>query len=54
MIGCEARCDRGRAWPTRSRTQAAALAGGKGKDEDAEMGSAGHVIRVCLVAHPII
>ncbi len=39
-------CDRGRAWPSRSRTQGAAFGGAKGKSEDAEMRSAMRVIRV--------
>ncbi len=38
-------CDRGRVWPSRSRTQCAGLGGVKLKLEDAEMGS-------CHVRHP--
>jgi hypothetical protein len=54
MIGSPARCDRGRARPSGSRTQGAAFAGGKGKPEDAEARSAGCVIQACLVGEPII
>src|SRR3954453_5773156 len=54
MVGSTARCDWGRAWPSGSRTQGAAFAGGKGKPEDAEMRSARRVIQVCLAAGPTI
>src|SRR4051794_12273757 len=54
MVGSRARCDWGHAWPSRSRTQGAAFAGGKGKPEDAEMRSARRVIQVCLVVEPTI
>jgi hypothetical protein len=47
MIDSQFGCDWGRARPSSSRTQGAALAGGKGKAEDAEMRSAGHPIRAC-------
>jgi len=46
MAGSMAACVRGRAWPSRSRTQGAAFFGGaKGKPEDADMRGATHVIR---------
>src|SRR5215203_2029320 len=54
MVGSTARCDWGRAWPSRSRTQGAAFAGGKGKPEDAEMRRARRVIQVCLAVGPTI
>src|SRR3954471_20198167 len=54
MVGFTARCDWGRAWPSRSRTQGAAFAGGKGKPEDAEMRSARRVIQVCLAVESTI
>jgi hypothetical protein len=54
MVGSMARCAWGRDWPSRSRTQGAAFAGGKGKPEDAEMRSAGRVIQVCLAMEPTI
>src|SRR3954453_13200992 len=54
MVGSTARCDWGRAWPSGSRTQGAAFAGGKGKPEDAEMRSTRRVIQVCLVVGPTI
>src|SRR5262245_24972196 len=47
MIDPRLGCDRWHDRPSRSRTQGAAFAGGKGKPEDAEMRSAGRVIRVC-------
>jgi hypothetical protein len=46
MINSQFGCDRGRAWPSRSRTQGAAFGGAKGKPEDAEMRRARCVIRV--------
>jgi hypothetical protein len=49
MVDSTTGCDWGRAWPSRSRTQGAALGGAKGKPEDAEMRSATHVIQVCVV-----
>jgi hypothetical protein len=54
MIVFLARCDWGRAGPSRSRTQGEAFAGGKGKPEDAEMRSARRVIQVCLAGKTII
>lgn len=39
MVDATTRCDWGRAGPSRSRTQGAAFAGGKGKAEDAELRS---------------
>ncbi len=45
MIDSYSPCDRGFARPSRSRTQGAAFAGGKGKPEDEEMRSAGRIIR---------
>src|SRR3954469_5539161 len=54
MVDFLTRCDWGRAWPSRSRTQGAAFAGGKGKPEDAEMRSARRVIQACLVVGSII
>src|SRR6476646_2767026 len=47
MVVFLAGCDWGRTGPSRSRTQDAAFAGGKGKSEDAEMRSARCVIQVC-------
>jgi hypothetical protein len=44
-----AACAWGHAWSSRSRTQGAAFAGGKGKPEDEEMRSATRVIQVCGV-----
>jgi hypothetical protein len=46
MIDSGFACDRGGAWPSRSRTQVAAFGGAKGKAEDAEMRRARRVIRV--------
>ena len=37
MVDSTAACDRGRAWPSRSRTQGAALGGAKGKPEDEDV-----------------
>jgi hypothetical protein len=54
MVDSTARCDWGRDWPSGSRTQAAAFAGGKGKAEDAETRRARRVIQVCLVVESII
>src|SRR5258708_35730685 len=54
MVGAEAGCDRGGAWPSRSRTQGAAFGGAKGKPEDAEMRSARRVIRACRASAPTI
>src|SRR3954471_2343244 len=54
MVDFLTRCDWGRAWSSRSRTQGAAFAGGKGKPEDAEMRSARRVIQACLVGELII
>jgi hypothetical protein len=54
MTDSAVRCDWGRAWPSGSRTQAAAFAGGKGKAEDAETRRARRVIQVCLVVEPVI
>ena len=54
MVDSTAACDRGRAWPSRSRTQGAALGGAKGKPEDAEVRSAMRVIRVCGVVESTI
>jgi len=45
MAGFRSACDRGCAWPSRSRTQGAAFGGAKGKPEDAEMRRARRVIR---------
>ena len=50
MVDAVTMCDRGRAWPSRSRTQGAAFSGAKGKPEDAEMRSATRVIRACMGA----
>src|SRR3954468_20626158 len=54
MVDFLTRCDWGRAWSSRSRTQGAAFAGGKGKPEDAEMRSAKRVIQVCLAVESTI
>jgi hypothetical protein len=54
MIGVPGACGRGRAWPSRSRTQDEEFAGGKGESEDAEMRGARHVIRVRANRTPII
>lgn len=54
MADFTARCDWGRAWPSRSRTQGAAFGGAKGKPEDAEMRSARPVIQVCLAVESAI
>src|SRR6185369_3362986 len=54
MVDFPARCDGGRAWPSRSRKQGAAFAGCKGKPEDAEMRSARRVIQACLVGESTI
>ena len=45
MIESESACDRGRAWPSRSRTQGEAFGGAKGEPEDAEMRRARRVTR---------
>src|SRR6266540_4903522 len=54
MIDPTAACARGRAWPSRSRTQGAAFASGKGKPEDADMRSATCAIRVRGVVGSLI
>jgi len=65
MVDSTAACDRGRAWPSRSRTQGAALGGAKGKPEELalrartapfgrSMRSAMRVIRVCGVVESTI
>jgi hypothetical protein len=54
MSDSTAKCDWGRAWPSRSRTQGAAFAGGKGKTEDAELRSARRVTQACLVVESLI
>jgi hypothetical protein len=54
MSGVVAEDFRGRAWPSRSRTQGAAFVGAKGKPEDAEMRRATFVIREFSVAAPLI
>ena len=43
MPGPTTVCDRGRAWPSRSRTQGEAFGGTKGETEDAEMRRSGLV-----------
>jgi hypothetical protein len=65
MIDSMARCDWGRAWPSGSRTRAAAFAGGKGKAEELALRArtapfgrwprrARRVIQVCLVVESTI
>jgi hypothetical protein len=49
-----AACAWGQPWPSRSRTQGAAFAGGKGKPEDEEMRSAMGVIQACGVVASFI
>jgi hypothetical protein len=39
----------GRAWPSRSRKQGEAFAGGKGEPDDEEMRRATRVIQMCMV-----
>jgi hypothetical protein len=49
-----AACAWGRARPSRSRTQGAAFAGGKGKPEDAGLRRAVRVIQACVVVGSFI
>jgi hypothetical protein len=54
MVDFTATCDWGRAWPSRSRTQGAALGGAKRKPEDEEMRRARRVIQACVVVESTI
>jgi hypothetical protein len=54
MIDLPAACAWGRPWPSRSRTQGEAFAGGKGEPEDEEMRSATGVIQACVVVELLI
>src|SRR4051794_38778692 len=53
-VGCVTGCAWAPDWPSRSRTQGAAFASGKGKAEDEEMRSARRVIQVCPVTGPTL
>ena len=55
MIDSRATCDRGRAWPSRSRTQGREVCfQHTSAPEDAEMRSATRAIRVCVVVESVI
>jgi hypothetical protein len=54
MIGPMAACAWGRAWPSSSRKQGEAFAGGKGKPDDEEMRRATRATQVCGVVGSII
>ena len=54
MIEFESACNRGRAWPSRSRTQGEAFGGAKGEPEDAEMRRARRAIRACVDSDSVI
>jgi hypothetical protein len=54
MSDFTAACAWGRAWPSRSRTQGEAFAGGKGEPEDEEMRSATRAIQVGGVVESLI
>jgi hypothetical protein len=54
MTAFSAACAWGRAGPSKSRTQDAAFAGGKGKSEDEELRRAMRVIQACVVGEAVI
>jgi hypothetical protein len=54
MIDFRSACARGFGRPSSSRTQGEAFGGAKGEPEDAEMRSAGRIIRVCADRESVI
>jgi hypothetical protein len=54
MIDPKAACAWGRAWPSSSRKQGEAFAGGKGKPDDEEMRRGTRVIQVWAVVGSLI